>query len=157
MTDTKPARFYRRGVHSPAGETIYSRSHFLISVVVGIMVAAAVGATLPRTAFLIAYAGAVGVLIDLDHFLLARLNTGGWRAARACLADPSLVLLDQDDIFEDGEVGSYRRLLSHALIGGALVGGLALVDSFLAVFTAVVLYAHVVSDLVAEVREESRS
>lgn len=107
---------------------------------------------------LTAYAGAAGVLIDLDHFLIARLNTGTWRAVRACLADPSLVFFRQEEIFEEDEVGSHRRLLSHALLGGALVGGLALVDPFLALFTALVLYGHVVSDLLAEAaREGSRS
>ncbi|MFB6174330.1 MAG: hypothetical protein ABEI39_06780 [Halobacteriales archaeon] len=115
---------------------------------------AATGAPPPRAAFLVAYAAAVGTLIDLDHFPLARLRTGEWRAVRACLEEPSLLLFDQAAIFEAGEVGAERRLLSHALIGGVLVGGLAFLDPFLALTTAVVLYVHVVADLIADVRRE---
>jgi len=43
-----------------------------------------------------------------------------------------------------------QRLLSHAVVGGVLVGGLVLVDRYLAVFTAVVLYVHVLGDLYAD-------
>ena len=52
-------------------------------------------------------------------------------------------------------MGVLRRLLSHVVIGGLAVGVLALVDGFLAVFVAVVLYVHLLSDLVADVRSEA--
>ena len=134
-------------------DPIYSRNHFVLSVLVGIAAVLYLGPSAVRGVALVAYAAAVGVGIDFDHFLLARLNAGDWRALRYCLHHPSVVFLDQSSIFESGEVGSLHRLLSHALIGGALVAGLAFVRPALAVLTAVVLYVHVVADLVADVRE----
>lgn len=107
-----------------------------------------------RALLLVVYAAVVGVGIDLDHFLLARLNDGDWRAVRRCLADPRIVFLDQGRIFRTGEVGTLPRLLSHVLIIGALVGALAFVAPGLAVFTAVVLYLHVLADLYADNRLE---
>lgn len=105
-----------------------------------------------RALLLVAYAAVVGVGIDLDHFLLARLNDGDWRAARRCLADPRIVFLEQDRIFRTDEVGTLPRLLSHVVITGLLVGLLALLAPGLAVFTAVVLYLHVLADLYADNR-----
>jgi hypothetical protein len=43
-----------------------------------------------------------------------------------------------------------HRLLSHVLLGGALVGVLALFEPIYALFTAVVLYVHVVADLLRD-------
>jgi hypothetical protein len=109
----------------------------------------------------VAYAGAAGTLIDLDHFLLARINTGDWRALRAIVREPSLAVLHQDRIFAEGEVGALRRLLSHVVISGALVGALALLASLgvlppvWAILTAFVLYAHLLADLVWDVRRGS--
>lgn len=97
------------------------------------------------------YAAVVGVGIDFDHFLVARLNTGEWTAVRRCLRDPRIVFTDQNAIFEEGDVGTLRRLLSHVVLAGLAVVGLLAVDVFLAVFTAVVLYAHLLSDLVWDV------
>ena len=42
------------------------------------------------------------------------------------------------------------RLLSHLLLGGAWVGALALVRPVYALFTAGVLYVHVVADLLRD-------
>lgn len=103
-----------------------------------------------RALLLVAYAAVVGVGIDLDHFLLARLNDGDWRAARRCLADPRIVFLKQDRIFRTDEVGTLPRLLSHVVVAGLLVGLLAIAAPGLAVFTAVVLYLHVLADLYAD-------
>ena len=100
----------------------------------------------------------MGTLIDLDHFVLARLNTGEWRALRAVLRAPSLAVFRQGRIFAEGEVGTLRRLLSHVLFGGALVGVLSLLTSvgvlgaFPAILTAVVLYTHLLADLAWDVR-----
>jgi len=95
----------------------------------------------------VGYAGALGVLIDLDHFLLARLNTGSWRATVAVLRNPRLVLFDQDAIFETGEVGAVQRLLSHVAITVVLVAGLLPVSRSLAVVSGVVLVGHILSDV----------
>lgn len=96
---------------------------------------------------LVGYAAVVGVGIDLDHFLLARLETGDWAAVRRCLADPWRVVGRQDEIFPAGEVGALQRLLSHVLLAGVAVAALALVDRPLALLTGVVLYLHVLADL----------
>jgi hypothetical protein len=114
-----------------------------LPLVVGLWPAAA-----PRAAAAVwTYGLALSVLVDLDHFLVARLNTGDWRNAWRVLADPPIAVVGQDEIFDDGDVTELQRLLSHALLGGALVAGLLAVAPTLAVFTAVVLYVHVVADL----------
>lgn len=124
----------------------------MISLVVG---AVAVSFLPPANAFgiavppvlLIAYATALGILIDLDHFVVARYKTGSWDAVRFCLGNPIAVFTDQDRIFEEGDVGVLSRLLSHLLIGGVLVSILALESVPLAVLTAFVLYVHLVCDV----------
>jgi (2Fe-2S) ferredoxin len=125
---------------------MYSKHHFLISVAVGAAVALLTTSPYPWWV-LLAVAAVVGVGVDLDHFLVAALNTGEWRALRRCLRDPTLVVRDQGAIFEAGEVGVIRRLLSHVVLGGALVGLLALRAPFLAAFVALVLYFHLLADL----------
>ncbi|MFD1587359.1 hypothetical protein ACFR9U_10210 [Halorientalis brevis] len=96
----------------------------------------------------VGYGAALGVLVDLDHFLLARRNTGSWRATVAVVENPRLLLFEQEAIFEDGEVGAVRRLASHAVITVGLVAGLAPVSSSLAIVTGVVLLGHILSDVV---------
>jgi len=96
----------------------------------------------------VAYGTAVGVCIDFDHFLIARLKTGGWDAVRFCLANPGAAVADQSRIFEPGDVGVLSRLLSHVVIGGAVVPVIALVSVPLAILTGAVLYAHLLADLV---------
>lgn len=137
--------------------TIYSKHHFLISLVVGLGAAALAPPAFAETlglgqtvaaVFVGAYATALGVLIDLDHFLLARVNTGSWRAVRYCLRHPRAVFVDQRSIFEDGDVGVLKRLLSHVVVGGVLVTALAVVLPYLAVVSAATLYAHLLADLV---------
>ncbi|WP_114575579.1 hypothetical protein [Saliphagus sp. LR7] len=136
---------------------MYSVHHAIVSLIVGLAAVLVLppvslfGAAVPP-AVLVLYAVAAGVLIDLDHFLIARLRTGGWDALETCLASPRIALSDQGEIFAPGDVGVLSRLLSHHLIGGLAVAALVLASRPLAVLTAVVLYAHVVSDLVWDVR-----
>lgn len=124
-----------------------SGPHFLVSVAIGLAVAAwadpAVG-TVP----LVLFAGALGVAIDLDHFPIARYNSGSWAALRGCLRRPWIVLLDQSAIFEPREVRPLQRLLTHLVLGGLLVGALVPLDGLLAATAALVLYGHVLADLV---------
>jgi hypothetical protein len=93
-----------------------------------------------------------GVLIDLDHFVLAARRTGGLAAVRRCLRDPKIVVFDQSRIFEDGEVGMLERLLSHVVIGGVAVPLCWLFSPYLAGLVGVTIYAHVLADLVADTR-----
>lgn len=104
---------------------------------------------------MVGYAAVLGVAIDLDHFLVARYNAGDWRALRTCLARPTIVLFEQTAIFEPDEVWPLQRLLSHAVLGGALVFGLRFVAPRLAALSALVLYAHVLADLLWDNRRRS--
>lgn len=129
-----------------------SKSHAGISVVAGLAALAVTTPTIPAWA-VVAVAVAVGVGIDFDHFLLARYNTGHWGAVRRCLRDPSIVLFDQDEIFEDGTVGALNRLLTHVVIAGVFVPVLWLWRPYVAGVVALSLYAHVLADIVQMVRK----
>ncbi|WP_266078248.1 hypothetical protein [Haladaptatus caseinilyticus] len=133
---------------------MYSREHFLIGVVVsGVLLVPLSGAvSVPLLAGLFVYGVLLSVFIDLDHFLLTRLRTGSWRHLEACLADPVAAFGDQDWVFEDvdGAKLEHERILSHALLAGLLVGGFLLVSPVVAIFTAVVLYFHVLADLLRD-------
>jgi hypothetical protein len=135
---------------------MYSKAHFLISVAVGAAVALLAGQPpLPAVAT-VGYAAVLGVGIDFDHFLVARLNTGNWDTLIRVVRNPRLILFDQGDIFEAGEdVTKLQRLLSHAVLGGLLVAGLYPLAPFVAVLSGVVLYVHVLSDLYQDVRDET--
>ncbi|MFC4543674.1 hypothetical protein ACFO5R_17240 [Halosolutus amylolyticus] len=131
---------------------MYSKHHAAVSFVVALLVAYALppvsiaGVSLP-IALVVAYGTAVGVLVDLDHFLIARLKTGTWDAVRFCCSNPAAAVADQRRIFDRGDVGVLSRLLSHLVIAGVFVPLLSVVSVPLAVLTAAVLYVHFVSDL----------
>jgi len=105
---------------------------------------------------LLAWAAVVGVGIDLDHLLVARLAGGDWSALRGLLRNPAAAVLDQDAIFAEDDLWARQRLLSHHVIGGVLVAVLVPVSAYLAAFTAFVLYAHVLADLVHDNRHLER-
>lgn len=134
---------------------MYSRNHALVSAVVGLPVAfwAPAGHS---PAFLWLYVVGLGVGVDVDHFLVARANRGDWTNLRWCLRDPRRVFVDQQSIFDTGDIYRDQRLLSHLLIGGCLVGLLGLFARYWAVATAVTLYAHVLADLYSDVRTRDR-
>lgn len=132
---------------------MYSKAHLAISAVLGTAIAVAVDATPARAAFIIAYAALLGTAIDADHFLIARIRAGDWRHLRFAIAHPRAALVEQDRLFDAGDVGALTRVLSHALIGGLVVVVLIPVDPFLALASAVVLYVHVVADLASSVRK----
>lgn len=131
---------------------MYSKSHLAISVALGAIVAFAVGTSGYPAVLLVGYAALLGTAIDLDHFVIARLGTGDWRHLRFAATHPRTAFVAQGDIFEEGAVGTLTRLLSHVLLGALVVAGFWLVRRpFLAVFSAAILYAHVVCDLVSGV------
>jgi len=126
---------------------MYSRDHAILSLVVAAVGVSTLDLSIswPVTAVVALVAG---VGIDVDHFLIARLTTGEWRALRRCLSNPRLVFFDQDGIFQHGSIRPLQRLLSHVVIIAVVVPALALVDVALAVFVAAVLYVHLFADLV---------
>lgn len=108
------------------------------------------GESIPDAA-LVLYGTALGVFIDFDHFLIARLKTGTWDAVRFCIRNPSAAVADQGQIFGPGDVGVLSRLLSHLLIIGVLAPALALASIPLAILTGTVLYVHLVTDVIWDI------
>jgi len=133
---------------------MYSREHFLIGATVSAAgVAVLRGAfSVPLLAALFVCGVLLSVFIDLDHFLVARRHAGDWSHLRTCVRDPVFAFTQQDEVFEGipEQQIQLERLLSHALVGGALTAALALVSVPVAVFAAVVVYAHVVADLLRD-------
>ncbi|WP_135820035.1 hypothetical protein [Halostella litorea] len=133
---------------------MYSREHLLIGAAVSAAGVAALRGTfsVPVLAALFAAGVLLSVFIDLDHFLVARRHAGDWSHLRACVRDPVFAFTEQDEVFAGipEQQIQLERLLSHALVGGALTAALALVSPPLAVFAAVVVYAHVVADLLRD-------
>ena len=119
----------------------------------GLLVVALPGVGFPAEALaLVAYGVLLSVFIDLDHFVVARYHAGDWSHFRRCVTDPVFAFTRQEEVFEgvDTRTLEVHRLLSHLLVGGVLVGVLALVDPLYALFTALVLYVHVVADLLRD-------
>lgn len=129
-----------------------SGEHFLLGVpVVGIVLKTVSGRySSRRLAALAAYGLGLGVLIDCDHFVLARLRVGDWRHLRECLENPKRVFTDQENLFEGtGEMASLR-ILSHVILGGVLTAVWSRVSRPVALLTAAVLYVHVLADLLRD-------
>ncbi|EMA45805.1 hypothetical protein [Halococcus saccharolyticus] len=129
-----------------------SGEHFLLSLPVAGAVLAAVGdrCSSGQRAALAGYGLSLGVLIDLDHFLLARLRVGDWRHVRNCLRDPKRVFFDQKNLFEGTGGMANLRLLSHVFIAGPLTVLTGLIDRRLGIMTGAVLYVHVLADLLRD-------
>ncbi|MFC6787102.1 hypothetical protein ACFQFH_14810 [Halobaculum halobium] len=144
---------------------MYSRHHAAVSAAVaaGLVLALPLGATPAVAAVVWAALTAAGVAIDLDHFLMARLVRGDWANARRAIANPHAAVLDQSELFDPGDLWPLHRLLSHAVlapigVAGAWVGGDALAAAGFevtataaALAMAVVLYVHVLTDLIWDV------
>lgn len=128
-----------------------SSHHFVISALVGVALALAVETPLPAVA-LVGGAALLGTFVDLDHFLIARVRTGSWEPFVRCLRRPRMALLEQDGIFETGDVGARTRLVSHAVITVVLVGALATIVPSLALATGTVLAVHIACDVAWDLR-----
>lgn len=141
---------------------MYSRHHLLVSAAAAVALVALLplGPTPARAAVALAALTGAGVLIDLDHFVVARLVRGDWANARRALGDPRAAVVDQSELFGPGDVRALQRLLSHALLApvavavawayGAAVGDPATARAA-ALAMAVVLYLHVLTDLIWDV------
>lgn len=130
---------------------MYSRAHAAIGAVVsGLWIATVPEPPVAAAVGLLAYGVAVSVLIDVDHFLLARVGTGDWRHLRRALASPASALWDQSWVLQGIDDLERARLGTHAVVGSVLVVGLLAVSPHLAKFTAVLLGAHVAADLLRD-------
>lgn len=123
------------------------------AITAGVLVFALPGIAFPLEGLaLFAYGLLLSVFVDLDHFLLARYHAGDWSHLRRCVTDPAFAFTEQERIFEDVDTRTLEvhRLLSHLVVGGLLVGVLALLTPVYAIFTAVVLYVHFLADLLRD-------
>lgn len=129
-----------------------SGEHFLISIpVVGVVLTKLRDRYPSRClAALAAYGVGLGVLIDLDHFVLARLRVGDWRHTRQVLRHPTRVITDQETLFEGTGKMASLRILSHVAIGGALTWLWSRVSRPVAFLTGIVLYFHILADLLRD-------
>ncbi|WP_410765187.1 hypothetical protein [Haloferax sp. DFSO60] len=128
-----------------------SLEHATVGVVVGTIAAL----TLTPPGSLVALVGLavlLSVFIDLDHFVLARFERGDWSNLKLAVTNPRIGLLEQEKVFEDfPREFNLKRLLSHQLIGGVAVVGLVLSGNLVfAAFVGVVIYAHIVCDLLRD-------
>lgn len=109
------------------------------------------GRSVPAKLGLWSYGLLLSVFIDLDHFVIARAKTGSWSYLTKALRHPIWAFTEQGAVFPDVEM-RVERLASHALIGGALFGLLRPFSRLLAVFSAIILGAHVLADVLRELR-----
>ncbi|MEM4780197.1 MAG: hypothetical protein QXG03_01320 [Halalkalicoccus sp.] len=130
-----------------------SAEHAAIGAVVGAVATAllARGRSLPTKLALWTYGLVLSVFIDLDHFLIARLKTGGWSYFTRAASDPVWAFTEQEQVFPDVDM-MVERLVSHVLIGGTLYRLFRPVSRLLSVFSAIVVSAHVLADVLRELR-----
>lgn len=130
---------------------MYSRNHAVVSALVGIpLVAVAPDSQDPVHIMVLVVVFGVG--IDLDHFVIGRINRGDWTNLVDCIQSPSRAFVRQETIFEPGDVWRDQRLLSHLLIGGLLVPPVFFLDSYLSFIVAITIYVHVLADLYSDIR-----
>jgi hypothetical protein len=128
-----------------------STEHAVVGAVVSAVGALASGERLSRSAkvLLWCYGVFLSVFIDLDHFVLARYKTGNWRWLFEAISHPKKAFSAPEWLFEDVPMAS-ERLLSHAVIGSVLTLFLLVITPFVAVFTAIVVCAHIICDLLRD-------
>ena len=127
-----------------------SSEHASIGAVVGAAALVVLRrSSLASNALLWAYGVFLSVFIDLDHFVIARRKAGDWSHLRAAVTNPVWAFTEQDEVFPDLRF-PVERLLSHAVIGGVLTLLWLPASAAVAAFTAVIVYAHVVADMLRE-------
>lgn len=130
---------------------MYTRNHAILSALVGIPVATG-GSDIHSQVLVWIYVIIVGSIIDIDHFLIARLNSGSWMHLSQSVRNPHKLFLDQAAIFNPGDLFRDQRLFSHFLIFGFATGAMWFVSPFLSFATAVAIYTHILADLYSDMR-----
>lgn len=128
-----------------------STEHAVVGAIVGAVGSLVLGERCSRPAkvLLWCYGVVVSVFIDLDHFLLARWLTGDWERLFEALSNPKRAFTAPGWLFEELTMRT-ERLLSHTIIGGVLTLVTFAITPFLAVFTAIMLYTHILCDLLRD-------
>ena len=135
---------------------MYSRSHAVIAGLTGIPLAVFAPSTEPPL-LLWTYMLLLGVGIDGDHFVIARINRGDWTNLQRCLQKPSRAFVGQATIFDSEDIWRDQRLLSYLLIGAGIATLLWPIDGYWAVATAVTIYTHLVADLYSDIKTRDES
>ncbi|MFB6144421.1 MAG: hypothetical protein ABEJ98_03875 [Candidatus Nanohaloarchaea archaeon] len=102
----------------------------------------------PQTILVYAAFGTLaGTLIDLDHFVLARLNTGNWKRLQNALRQPGTAFTDGKEVMQE-TITSRQRYLSHLTLLFASTGSVFLIAGVkAAVLTFSVISLHICCDL----------
>jgi hypothetical protein len=129
-----------------------SSEHAVVGALVGgVGVLALRGRSLATRLALFGYALLVSVFIDLDHFVWARRQAGDWSHLVRAITNPRWAFVEQDDVFEGVDVTA-QRLVSHLVVGAATTIAFWVASPALAVYNAVVVYAHVLADTLRDAR-----
>lgn len=124
--------------------------HFLASVIT----TAGILFLLPGTGILqLAVLGTLGmgagVLIDLDHFLLARRRTGNWSSLKEAFRCPVKTMTAAGNVFDDGLADEINRLITHGFILVLAVASAAIVNWKLSIVITGNIAVHILLDLYA--------
>ncbi len=131
-----------------------SINHFKISAILSPVAVATIFGTQDILSFglLAVYGLAIGVLIDLDHFLWARYNHGHWDHLKDALRAPKTTMKENAEIM-DGALGEAQRYTSHFVILVLGTGLAYFAGPQLAALTLIMLSSHILSDVYASYRE----
>lgn len=88
----------------------------------------------------------LGTLIDLDHFLIARILHGNWKELKRAFNSPLQIMKDNHSVREQ-KIGNKNRFISHlAILWSAQL--LLFVNPELGLFTVSMLGSHIITDLI---------
>lgn len=134
---------------------MYTRNHAFLSLLVGIPVASGAD-EIQSQVLVLGYIILMGTMIDLDHFLIARLNSGNWGHIVQSIRNPYQLFFNQAAIFDTGDLFRDQRLFSHHLIFGIATTISWFVSPFLAFATAVAIYMHILADLYSDMQSRDK-
>jgi hypothetical protein len=133
-----------------------SVQHLKISVIVSPFIALLSFESLQTPEFLaVSLLGvAIGTLIDLDHFVIARLLHGNWNDLKNALNSPIKIMKDNHAVREQ-EIGNKNRFISHLAILWLAQLTLFVNDEF-GLFAVSMIGSHIAADLYASTQSRDR-
>ena len=128
--------------------------HLLISSVVSPAVAYFVfGFSGIELAAFSVYGILLGVFIDLDHFVVHRIQEENWKYLKNALKNPFEVTTNNIKVV-DNPIPNWSRYLSHFIILALLPAALYLFDQTVAEFSFIMLGSHITSDVYRSWRKD---